>query len=119
MPGGKRRLKQLFVGRTQTGANGTAITKILTGSVGISVSGQVVAAGNFNACFITEATIANLSACAMIIGNVEGLSACLIYRGILAGAGTASVVLGLSASNSSGSIDPRSAVLRYIAFDPT
>ena len=122
MPGGKRRLAQLFTSKTKTGEDGTWIDKIMTGSVAFATSGQVVDAVETGACYISEATIANLSACSMIFGVAEGLSASLRYDGVIAGAGTASIVLRLlNASTLTGaSIDPRPSgqILRYVAFVP-
>ena len=121
MPGGKRKLAQLFTSRVKTGAVGDWITKVKSGSVAFATSGQLQAGIETGTCYISEATITDLSACSMIIGTVEGLSASLQFDGIIAGAGTASIVLRLrSASTVSGSVDPRPTgqILRYIAFDP-
>ncbi|MHA2063204.1 MAG: hypothetical protein ACXABY_02365 [Candidatus Thorarchaeota archaeon] len=120
MPGGKRRLKQLFVGQMQSGANGTAINKIMTGSVGFATAGCADTQVH-NACAVAEVTIANLSPCAMMLGNVEGMSACFRFQGeVIAGDGQASLVYRYSGCGAS--VDPRTGAtggtLRYIAFDP-
>ena len=121
MPGGKRKLAQLFTSRTKTGANGTWLTKVMSGSVGFAVVGAAMDAADSNACTIVEVTISNLSSCAMMFGNVTGLSACLRDGPqLIAGDGQASIVLRMNASPYSGSMDGRAsgAVLRWVAFDP-
>ena len=114
MPGGKRKLKQLFTTGMQIGANGVNIKQILTGSVGFATTGCASTTVD-NACMVAEATITNLSACDMIIGSVWGMSACLMYNGeIRAGAGQASIVYRYAGCGAS--VDSYTGTLRYIAF---
>jgi hypothetical protein len=120
MPGGKRKLKQLFTSRMQMGAEGTEIAKIMSGSVGFATAGCAATAVH-NACSVAEVTIANLSPCAMIVGTVQGMSACFRFQGeVIAGDGQASVVYRYAGCGAS--VDPRTGTtggtLRYIAFDP-
>lgn len=120
MPGGKRRLKQLFVGQLQQGADGTALTKMMAGSVGFATAGCANTTVH-NACLVAEVTITDLSSCAIMVGNVEGMSACFRFQGeVMAGDGQASVVYRYSGCSSS--VDPRTGTtggtLRWIAFDP-
>lgn len=115
MPGGKRKLKQLFVGQIQSGASGTAITQILAGSV--SFTGPVFAGGASSVSGskeTAELTITSLDACSVMLYSVSGLSACVSTGEILAGAGTASLIFEYSGSGAS--TDPYSGVVRYISI---
>jgi hypothetical protein len=119
MPGGKRKLKQLFTSRMQMGANGTTVTKIMTGSVGFATAGCADTAVH-TACIVAEVTISNLSSCAMMLGTAEDMSACFRYDGVLAGDGQASIVYRYSGCGASVDARPGTTggTLRYIAFDP-
>ena len=117
MPGGKRRLTQLFVGRFQSGANGTELTQILSGSV--SIAGPVFAGGASGGSGSPETvalTIANLIANDQVVASISsGLSACVLYNGeVSAGAGSATMTLRYAGSGAS--VDPYTLVVRYIAF---
>ncbi|MHA2135265.1 MAG: hypothetical protein ACW99J_15500 [Candidatus Thorarchaeota archaeon] len=120
MPGGKRRLTQLFVGRTKIGANGTQLTQILSGSV--SVAGPVYAggaSGNSGSAETKALTIANLGANDQIMLAISsGLSACVAFNGeVSAGAGSATMTFRYAGSGAS--VDPYTCVVRYIAFKLT
>ena len=120
MTGGKRKLAQLFTSQMKVDGSGTAIKRLLAGSVGFAQPGCVTDAAELEACTIAEVTISNLSPCAIMVANAEGLSGCWRYDSVIAGDGQASVVLMLtSLSQATGaSIDARSGgVLRYIAFN--
>lgn len=118
MPGGKRKLKQLFTSQMQMGADGTAITEIMTGSATIATAG---CAGTqvHGACAVAEVTISNLTACSMMVGQLTGMSACFRFDGeIIPGAGTASVVYRYSGCGASADARASGGTLRYIAFVP-
>ncbi len=120
MPGGKRRLAQLFTSRTKTGVNGNWIGQVLSGSV--SVSGPVYAGGassNSGSAETVALTIANLVANDQVVLSISsGLSACVLYNGeVSAGAGSATMTLRYAGSGAS--VDPYTVVARYIAFKLT
>ena len=116
MPGGKRKLAQLFTSKVKTGANGTWINQILSGSVAFDTAGLDEAAADMGACYIAEVTITNMSPCDMLMGTVWGMSACYKFNGeLLAGDGQASIVYRFVGSPVSGSVDANSnGLLRYI-----
>ena len=119
MPGGKRKLKQLFTSQAQIGAVGIPAKQILTGSVGFATTGCADTAVT-NACSVAQVTIANLNSCDVMIGSVYGMSACFMFNGeILAGDGQASIVYRYAGCGAS--VDPRAGTtggtLRYIAFE--
>ena len=116
MPGGKRRLKQLFTAGMQIGATGINTTQILSGSVAFATSGCAATAVD-NACLIAEVTISDLNSCDIMLGSVWGMSGCFMFNGeILAGDGQASLVYRYAGCGAS--VDARTAggTLRYIAF---
>jgi len=118
MPGGKRKLKQLFTSQMQMGANGTAVSQILAGSV--AFTGGVWPGGGDTVTgspVTVEVTISNLAEGDVILGSVSAISACTDFRGeILAGTGQASLILRYAGSGAS--VDPYTGTLRYIAFTP-
>ena len=114
MPGGKRRLKQLFTGGMKIGATGINSKKILSGSVSFATTGCADTTVT-NACSVAEATITNLGPCDIMLGTVWGMSACFMFNGeVLAGDGQASIVYRYAGCG--GSADSSTATLRYIAF---
>ena len=118
MPGGKRKLKQLFSGCVQVGIDGIANTQSLAGSIGFATTGCANTAV-MNACVIAEVTIDGLNSCDILLGSVWGMSACFLFNGeLLAGDGQASIVYRYSGCGSS--VDPRTGTtggtLRYIAL---
>ncbi|MHA2062948.1 MAG: hypothetical protein ACXABY_01060 [Candidatus Thorarchaeota archaeon] len=115
MPGGKRRLKQLFTGNMQVGGDGTSISEVLSGSVAFATAGCAGTAVH-GACSVAEVTIAGLNSCAIMIANAEDMSACFTFSGVLAGDGQASVVYRYSGCGASADARASGGVLRYIAF---
>lgn len=118
MPGGKRRLKQLFSGCVQVGIDGIAIRQSLAGSVGFATTGCADTTP-MNACAVAEVTIEGLTPCEMLLGSVWGMTACFLFKGeLLAGDGQASLVYRYSGCGSS--VDPLTGTtggtLRYIAL---
>ena len=71
MPGGKRKLAQLFTSQMKIDGSGTTIKRMLAGSVAFATPGCAVEGQDANACVICEATIANLTADDAIVGSVE------------------------------------------------
>ena len=121
MPGGKRKLAQLFTSQMQVDGSGTIVKRMLSGSVGFATAGLDEAAADMGACYIAEVTIANMSPCDMLMGTVWGMSACYKFNGeLMAGDGQASIVYRFIGSPVSGSVDPRTGAtggtFRYIAF---
>ena len=115
MPGGKRRLKQLFSGCVQVGITGIATKQSLAGSVGFATTGcsdETL----MNACSVAEVTIDGLNPCDILLGSVWGMSGCFLFNGeLLAGDGQASIVYRYSGCSSSA--DPWTGTLRYIALE--
>jgi hypothetical protein len=117
MPGGKRKLAQLFTSRTKTGVDGDWISEVKAGSIAFATAG---CAGTqvHNACAVAEVTISGLSACSLMIGNVEGMSACFRFQGeVLAGDGQASLVYRYAGCGASADARASGGTLRYIAFN--
>ena len=119
MPGGKRKLKQVFTGCVQVGISGIANLQVLAGSVGFATTGCANTA-DMNACIIAEVDITALNPCDILLGSVWGMSGCFLFNGeLLAGDGQASIVYRYSGCGSSA--DPRTGTtggtLRYIAFE--
>ena len=117
MPGGKRKLKQLFTSGMQVGNSGneTFVTEIIAGSVGFATAGCADTAVS-GACSVAEVTITGLSPCSMMIGNAEDMSACFTYSAVIAGDGQASVVYRYAGCGASVDARASGGVLRFIAF---
>lgn len=121
MPGGKRKLAQLFTSQMKIDGDGTTLKRILSGSVGFATPACTLEGAGGGTCVVSEVTIANLSSCDMLFANAEGLSACLRFDHVLAGDGQASIITRtFSACATGDGLDARTGsgggVLRYIAF---
>ena len=118
MPGGKRRLKNLFTTGIQVGANGTAAAQILVGSAVFATAG-CAATLDTGACVVAEVTISNLVAQDYIVGSVSAMSACWRFNGeLMAGTGKASLVYRYSGCAASVDAATIGGTLRYIAIKP-
>ena len=115
MPGGKRKLKQLFSGCVQVGTEGIANLQVLAGSIGFATTGCADSTV-MNACVVAEVTIDNLNPCDIMLGSAWGMSGCFLFNGeLLAGDGQASIVYRYSGCGSSA--DAKTGTLLYIAFE--